>query len=121
MSSSAPTPDENQDNEGDERAGGVPRFVFTREERELCRTLVVRYRAIVENKASGNFANRQKDDAWKKITEEYNSQEGIRPVTVAKLRKLWDNEKTRWKKRQAENTRDLYATGKYLTVSCLRD
>lgn len=100
-----------RDNEDSERAGAARRFIFTRDEREMVRTLVVRHRDIVESKVSSNFANKLKDDAWERITREYNAQEGVRPVTVTQIRKMWDNEKTRFKKRQAEATRDRYATG----------
>ncbi|KAH8034396.1 hypothetical protein HPB51_023644 [Rhipicephalus microplus] len=51
----------------------------------------------------------RQDSAWEKLTSEYNSQPGIRRVTVAQLRKLWDNEKFKWKK-QSEEKRNLYAT-----------
>ncbi|KAL3208219.1 hypothetical protein MRX96_039291 [Rhipicephalus microplus] len=73
----------------DGRKTTATRFVFTREERELLVNM---------------------DSAWEKLTSEYNSQPGIRRVTVAQLRKLWDNEKFKWKK-QSEEKRNLYATG----------
>ncbi|XP_037561090.2 uncharacterized protein LOC119444286 [Dermacentor silvarum] len=90
---------------------GAPRFVYTREERELLRNLVVRYRAVIENRKTDNTSKRAKDSAWEKLTEEYNSQPGIRRVTVVQLRKLWDNEKSKWKKKDSEEKRDFYATG----------
>ncbi|XP_049275188.1 uncharacterized protein LOC119405543 [Rhipicephalus sanguineus] len=96
------------------RDGGkttAPRFVYTAEERELLRNLVMRHRSVIENKRTDNVSKRAKDIGWEKITEEYNSQPGIRRVTVSKLRKLWDNEKTKWKKMQSEQRRNLYATG----------
>ncbi|XP_075733056.1 uncharacterized protein LOC142775503 [Rhipicephalus microplus] len=88
------------------------RFVFTREERELLVNLVTRHRAVIENKRTDAIAKHAKDSAWEKLTSEYNSQPGIRRVTVAQLRKLWDNEKSKWKKnQQSEEKRNLYATG----------
>lgn len=118
MNVNAPTPDASRDFEGSDRenAGTVRRFMFTPDEREMCRTLVVGYRDIVESKESTNFANRLKEQAWERIAQEYNAQEGVRRVTVTQLRKLWDNEKTRWKKRQAGENRERFATGKYLIV-----
>lgn len=86
----------------------------------MVRTLVVQHRDIVESKVSSNFAKKLKDDAWERITREYNAQEGVRPVTVTQIRKMWDNEKTRFKKRQAEATRDRYAPGKYRTFFSIR-
>ncbi|XP_070387645.1 uncharacterized protein [Dermacentor albipictus] len=90
---------------------GVSRFVYTHEERELLRNLVVRHRAVIENRRTDNLSKRSKDSAWEKLAEEYNSQPGIRRVTVMQLRKLWDNEKSKWKKKDSEEKRDLYATG----------
>ncbi|XP_075526159.1 uncharacterized protein LOC142557845 isoform X1 [Dermacentor variabilis] len=90
---------------------GVSRFVYTHEERELLRNLVVRHRAVIENRRTDNVSKRAKDSAWEKLAEEYNSQPGIRRVTVMQLRKLWDNEKSKWKKKDSEEKRDLYATG----------
>ncbi|XP_075743046.1 uncharacterized protein LOC119170665 isoform X1 [Rhipicephalus microplus] len=86
-------------------------FVFTREERELLDNLVTRHKAVIANKRTDALAKRAKDSAWEKLTSEYNSQPGIRRVTVAQLRKLWDNEKSKWKKKQSEEKRNLYATG----------
>ncbi|KAL3186871.1 hypothetical protein MRX96_004806 [Rhipicephalus microplus] len=94
----------------DGRKTTTTRFVFTREERELLVNLVMRHKAVIENKRTDALAKRAKDSAWKKLTSEYNSQPGIRRVTVAQLRKLWDNEKFRWKKKQSEEKRNLYAT-----------
>ncbi|KAH8026625.1 hypothetical protein HPB51_022600 [Rhipicephalus microplus] len=85
-------------------------FVFTREERELLDNLVTRHKAVIANKRTDALAKRAKDSAWEKLTSEYNSQPGIRRVTVAQLRKLWDNEKSKWKKKQSEEKRNLYAT-----------
>ncbi|KAL3219102.1 hypothetical protein MRX96_050541 [Rhipicephalus microplus] len=86
-------------------------FVFTREERELLVNLVSRHKAIIENKRTDALAKRAKGSAWEKLTSGYNSQPGIRRVMVAQLRKLWDNEKSRWKKEQSEEKRNLNATG----------
>ncbi|KAL3255526.1 hypothetical protein MRX96_017431 [Rhipicephalus microplus] len=95
----------------DGRKTTATRFVFTREERELLVNLVTRHKAVIENKRTDALTKRAKDSAWEKLTSEYNSQPGIRRVTVAQLRKLWDNEKSKWKKKQSERKRNLYATG----------
>ncbi|XP_075739245.1 myb/SANT-like DNA-binding domain-containing protein 3 [Rhipicephalus microplus] len=94
----------------DGRKTTATRFVFTREERELLVNLVTRHKAVIENKRTDALTKRAKDSAWEKLTSEYNSQPGIRRVTVAQLRKLWDNEKSKWKKKQSEQKRNLYAT-----------
>ncbi|KAL3188906.1 hypothetical protein MRX96_003059 [Rhipicephalus microplus] len=79
-------------------------FVFMREKRELLVNLMMRQKAIVESKRADALAKRAKDSAWENLTCEYNSQSGIRRITVTQLRKLWDNEKYRWKKKQSEET-----------------
>ncbi|KAL3190544.1 hypothetical protein MRX96_020055 [Rhipicephalus microplus] len=96
--------------ERDGRKTTAMRFVFTLEERELLVNLVTRHKAIIENKRTDAFAKRAKDSAWEKLTSEYNSQPGILRVTVAQQRKLWNNEKCRWNKKQTEEKRNLYAT-----------
>ncbi|KAL3226691.1 hypothetical protein MRX96_048931 [Rhipicephalus microplus] len=95
----------------DGRKTTATRFVFTREERELLVNLVTRHKAVIENKRTDALTKCAKDSAWEKLTSEYNNQPGIRRVTVAQLRKLWDNEKSKWKKKQSEQKRNLYATG----------
>ncbi|KAL3216900.1 hypothetical protein MRX96_032774 [Rhipicephalus microplus] len=95
----------------DGRKTSATRFVFTREERELLVNLVTLHKAVIENKRTDALTKRAKDSAWEKLMSEYNSQPGIRRVTVAQLRKLWDNEKSKWKKKQSEQKRNLYATG----------
>ncbi|KAL3201075.1 hypothetical protein MRX96_043141 [Rhipicephalus microplus] len=94
----------------DGRKTTATRFMFTREERELLVNLLMRHKTIIEDKRTDALAKHAKDSAWKKLTSEYNSQPGIRRVTVAQLRKLWDNEKPRWKKNQSKEKRNLYAT-----------
>ncbi|KAH8026445.1 hypothetical protein HPB51_020555 [Rhipicephalus microplus] len=86
------------------------RFVFSREERELLVNLATRHKAVIENKRTDALTERAKDSVWEKLTSEYNSQPGIRRVTLAQLRKLWDTEKSKWKKKQSEEKRNLYAT-----------
>ncbi|KAH8021996.1 hypothetical protein HPB51_020606 [Rhipicephalus microplus] len=66
----------------DGRKTTATRFVFTREERELLVNLVTRHKAVIENKRTDALTKRAKDSAWEKLTSEYNSQPGIRRVTV---------------------------------------
>ncbi|KAH7964270.1 hypothetical protein HPB51_027489 [Rhipicephalus microplus] len=69
----------------DGRKTTATRFVFMREERELLVNLVTRHKAVIENKRTDALTKRAKDSAWEKLTSEYNSQPGIRRVTVAQL------------------------------------
>nr|XP_037270179.1 uncharacterized protein LOC119161766 [Rhipicephalus microplus] len=95
----------------DGRKTTATRFVVTREERELLVNLVTRHKAVIENKRTDALDKRAKDSAWEKLTSEYNSQPGIRRVTGAQLRKLWDNEKSRWKKKQSEEKQHFRTLG----------
>ncbi|KAL1444735.1 hypothetical protein MTO96_029617 [Rhipicephalus appendiculatus] len=58
-------------------------FVYTAEEPELLRNLVVRHRSVIENKRTDNVSKRAKDVAWEKVTEEYNSQPGAAALHMA--------------------------------------
>lgn len=87
------------------------RFVYTAEERELLRCLVNRYRGILENKKTNNASKEAKSKAWERLAADYNSQPNVRPRSVKQLKKCWDNEKSRWKKKDSEERRDIYATG----------
>ncbi|KAL1424602.1 hypothetical protein MTO96_020006 [Rhipicephalus appendiculatus] len=89
----------------------APRFVYTGEECELLRNLVMWHMSVIENRNTDRLSKRAKDSALEKLTDEYNSQPGIRRVTVSQLRKLRNNEKSKWKKKQSEETRVSYATG----------
>ncbi|KAH8035850.1 hypothetical protein HPB51_010602 [Rhipicephalus microplus] len=99
----------------DGRKTTATRFVFTREEGERLVNLVMRHKAIIENKRTNALSKRAKDRAWEKLTREYNSQLGIRRVTVAQMRKLGDNEKSGWKKKQSEKKINCHATARVVT------
>ncbi|XP_064468676.1 myb/SANT-like DNA-binding domain-containing protein 3 [Ornithodoros turicata] len=87
------------------------RFVYTNEEREILRSLINKYRAVLENKKTNNASKGAKNKAWEKLGTDYNSQPNVRPRTVKQLKKCWDNEKSRWKKKDSQEKRDIYATG----------
>lgn len=89
----------------------VPRFIFTEDERQVFRNIMVNFRDVIENKKTDNMSKKAKDEAWLKLCDEYNSFAGPRTVCVAQLKKLWDNMKSRWKKQKSEETRDIFRTG----------
>lgn len=94
-----------------------PRFIFTEDERQVFRNIMVNYRDVIENKKTDNTSKKAKDEAWAQLCDEYNSLAGTRAVCVAQLRKLWDNMKSRWKKQKSEETREIFRTGKQNTFS----
>ncbi|KAK8780425.1 hypothetical protein V5799_018234, partial [Amblyomma americanum] len=87
-----------------------PRFIFTVDERHVFRNTIAKYRDVRENKRTDNTTKKAKDDAWCQLCEDYNSLAGTRTVCVAQLRKLWDNKKSRWKKKKSEETREIFRT-----------
>ncbi|KAK8775145.1 hypothetical protein V5799_031512 [Amblyomma americanum] len=91
------------------RPAGPP-FIFTVEERHVFRNIMVKYRDVIENKRTDNTTKKAKDEAWSQLCEDYNSLAGTRTVCVAQLRKLWDNMKSRWKKKKSEETREIFRT-----------
>ncbi|XP_077524057.1 uncharacterized protein LOC144135188 [Amblyomma americanum] len=88
-----------------------PRFIFTVDERHVFRNIMAKYRDVIENKRTDNTTKKAKDEAWSQLCEDYNSLAGTRTVCVAQLRKLWDNMKSRWKKKKSEETREIFRTG----------
>ncbi|XP_077524936.1 uncharacterized protein LOC144136463 [Amblyomma americanum] len=88
-----------------------PRFIFTVDERHVFRNIIAKYRDVIENKRTDNTTKKAKDEAWSQLCEDYNSLAGTRTVCVAQLRKLWDNMKSRWKKKKSEETREIFRTG----------
>lgn len=44
---------------------------FSQEEEQILVNLVEKYKAIIDNKKSGAITWKQKEDAWKKILEEF--------------------------------------------------
>lgn len=93
-------------------ACSTERFVFTKEERDLLRDLVNKYRQVLENKRTNDSSKEAKQKAWEQLRDEYNCQPNIRPRGVKQLKKCWDNQKSRFKKKNSDETRDIHATGK---------
>lgn len=83
--------------------------MYTREECDLLRALVKKYWKVIEDKRTNNSSKEAKLEAWKKLCTEYNCQPHVCSRDV-KLKKCWDNAKSRWKKGDSEK-RDIYATG----------
>ncbi|XP_037526261.1 myb/SANT-like DNA-binding domain-containing protein 3 [Rhipicephalus sanguineus] len=87
------------------------RFVYSEEERELLRSLVQKYARVIENRRTNSTSVEAKNIAWRNLCADYNSQPHIRPREEKQLRKLWDNLKNRWKKKDSQEKRDIHATG----------
>ncbi|XP_040073380.1 myb/SANT-like DNA-binding domain-containing protein 3 [Ixodes scapularis] len=95
--------------DSEERAGA--RFIYTAEEKALLQALVTKHARVLESKKTNNYSKEAKLIAWEKLSTEYNSQPNVRPRSAKQLKKRWENEKSRYKKRKSDETRDIHATG----------
>lgn len=85
---------------------------FTTSEKERVITLVGKYRSVLENKKTDSISVSAKNEAWIKLTQEFNA---LAPNNVFRttesLKKFWDNAKEDLRKRAGEEKRSLYKTG----------
>ncbi|KAL1442344.1 hypothetical protein MTO96_046449, partial [Rhipicephalus appendiculatus] len=52
-----------------------------------------------------------KRDSWKKIEDEFNSRHNVTPRKWTQLKKCWENMKDKWRRTNAEDMRERFATG----------
>ncbi|KAH7943737.1 hypothetical protein HPB52_011100 [Rhipicephalus sanguineus] len=76
---------------------------FSEEERAVLLDLLSRHRSVVENKRTDAASASRKRDSWKKIEDEFNSRHN--------LKKCWENMKDKWRRTNAEDMRERFATG----------
>lgn len=84
--------------------------MYTREERQHLAYLVSKY-DVLENRRTDSTSVRAKNKAWERLWLEYCSDASMRPRTEKQLRKLWENEKAKWKKNDSEEHREVHRTG----------
>jgi len=70
---------------------------FSAEEENLLLSIIAPYLSIIENKQNKSITRRSKNDAWKKIEDEFGTISVECKRTDVELRKWWDNHKTRHK------------------------
>lgn len=54
---------------------------MTIEEKRILRQVVLKYFECVHNKKNDGWSNREKQDAWERITAEVNAYPGVHPVS----------------------------------------
>ena len=85
---------------------------YTPTEKATLVNLVAEYSAILENKKTDATTNSEKTDAWKKITQRFNSTSpSMIPRTIDSLRKYYEHMKENLRKRTADQKKELYKTG----------
>lgn len=89
-----------------------PRFIYTLEERQHLIYLVNKYKDVLENRGTNNCSVKVKNQAWERLGLEYCSDASMRPRSAKQLKKLWENEKAKWKKNDSADQREVHRTGK---------
>ena len=72
--------------------------------------LIAENKADIENKNTDAYSNKRKNEAWVKVTEEYNSSSGTKR-SKAQLEGLWKRLKIKARKTISDYQRGLSATG----------
>ncbi|XP_018577299.1 myb/SANT-like DNA-binding domain-containing protein 3 [Anoplophora glabripennis] len=84
---------------------------FTNNDKALLINIVSKFKHIVENKKTDAVTSREKTEAWKNITQQYNSSGPSCPRDVECLKRCYDNRKKLLRKSVAFERRELYKTG----------
>ncbi|OXA46389.1 myb/SANT-like DNA-binding domain-containing protein 3 [Folsomia candida] len=87
--------------------------VMTSLEKEILLGIVAipKFKCIVENKSTNSIWTAQKDEAWAKISLEFCSQLNVTKRSGPKLKKSWENLKSRAKKQVSKTKRSRGKTG----------
>ncbi|KAL3222137.1 hypothetical protein MRX96_050076 [Rhipicephalus microplus] len=83
---------------------------FSEDEKNLVQDLVLKYKAVIENKRTDAISINAKAKAWEKLCTDFNSRPFVRPRDVKQLKKLRVNMKQRWKREKARPIRDDLTT-----------
>lgn len=87
------------------------RVNFTVEERQLLIKLVEKFKQTVENKRTNGVTPKEKDQAWEKLSFEFNS-EGVNIFrSKDQLKKFWANVKQTERANAAEEKKSIFKTG----------
>lgn len=86
---------------------------FTAAEKDLLLDLVVKYKHIVENKATNAVTVIEKSNGWQKVASEFNAVSNVQFRSPTILRNCWDNLKKNSRKNSAARKAEILKTGKY--------
>lgn len=84
---------------------------FSEAETKLLLKLISKYSNIIECKKTDSATWRDKEEAWKKLTDEFNSIIGSTPRCTKNLKCKYDNVKKSAKKKLAAEKIEIYKTG----------
>jgi hypothetical protein len=83
---------------------------FSNEEKLQCLHLIKKYKEVIESKKTGAINWSEKEAAWKKIEEEFNSQSTVFR-SVESVKRFYNNKKKETRKTAAEEKRSFRTTG----------
>lgn len=84
---------------------------FSELEKELLIQIVFKYKNIIENKHTNSISIQKKNEAWKKICDEFNSIQTNGTREIKNLKVLYDNLKMRARKEKNEDKVEQFKTG----------
>lgn len=87
------------------------RNYFSELDKSVLTELVNQHKDILESKKNDFRCIKKKNDMWKVLTEEFNSQNGVSKRDQKQLKKCWDNIKSRAKKTLSKERRETKLTG----------
>ncbi|XP_064625947.1 myb/SANT-like DNA-binding domain-containing protein 3 [Lineus longissimus] len=87
------------------------RQYFSELERSLLIELVDKYKETLESKKNDYKCIKAKSEAWTKVADNFNSQNGVVKRDVKQLKKCWDNIKSSAKKVLGKDARETKLTG----------
>lgn len=76
----------------------MSRKIFTELEKNILINLVDKHKSIVELKKNDPSSIAKKQQKWKQIASEFNSEPNVEPRDDKKLKKAWENLKMKCKK-----------------------
>jgi molybdopterin biosynthesis enzyme MoaB len=87
------------------------RQYFSELEKSLITELVSKHKNVIESKRNDYKGIKQNTMAWETLTEEFNSQAGVKKRESKQIKKCWENMKSRAKKSIAKEKREAKLTG----------
>jgi molybdopterin biosynthesis enzyme MoaB len=87
------------------------RQYFSELEKSLITELVSKHKNVLERKGTITKALSKKTVTWETLTEEFNSQAGVKKRESKQIKKCWENIKSRAKKSIAKEKREAKMTG----------
>ncbi|CAH1111592.1 unnamed protein product [Psylliodes chrysocephalus] len=82
---------------------------FSKEEELALLSIISRHKNIIENKTTSSVLPSQKEEAWRKIADAFNSCNPMR--SIAQMKSKYDNLKTAARRFSGNANRNLYGTG----------